>query len=249
MGGLCYCHGKCHLIFFQLSQLKNPCNNNHNHVWLLTFFSPPERLGAKNLRRLSGDSSVCADCCPLLHDWWSTWECWGSHWWQTAHRWREARNSFKVHKHILIFLSTLIYIWIQVFSFAISKSFDHPIQSLDCAAYFSLVVKRMWIHPLYNVAARTAQGVSEFYDYDVALVQLTEDVVISTAVRWELLPMLLCLLSSKVCKVRPRHFMEADCFRDPVNWKCSLLGDWQHGATSQNEGILWTVLRCHWKYD
>lgn len=48
-----------------------------------------------------------------------------------------------------------------------------PIQSLDCAADFSLVVKRMWIHLLCNVAARTAQGASELYHCDVALVLLS----------------------------------------------------------------------------
>lgn len=57
MGGLCYCHGKCHLIcfFFQLSQLKNPCNNNHNRVWLSTFFSPLQRDSAS---RACGGSLV-----------------------------------------------------------------------------------------------------------------------------------------------------------------------------------------------
>lgn len=44
-------------------------------------------------------------------------------------------------------------------------------------------VKRFWIHPRFNLHSRAALGVREFYDYDVALIQLTKDVMISTAVR------------------------------------------------------------------
>lgn len=44
-------------------------------------------------------------------------------------------------------------------------------------------VKRFWIHPWFNLHPRAALGVGEFYDYDVALIQLMEDVVISTVVR------------------------------------------------------------------
>ncbi|KAK2828628.1 hypothetical protein Q5P01_019662 [Channa striata] len=44
-------------------------------------------------------------------------------------------------------------------------------------------VKNFTLHPDYNVNAKADKGVKEFYDYDVALIQLEEDVQISTAVR------------------------------------------------------------------
>ncbi|XP_044079271.1 complement factor B-like isoform X2 [Siniperca chuatsi] len=44
-------------------------------------------------------------------------------------------------------------------------------------------VKTFKIHPNYNINAKTNAGVKEFYDYDVALIQLEKDVQISTAVR------------------------------------------------------------------
>uniref|UniRef100_A0A672GWK0 Complement factor b, like n=1 Tax=Salarias fasciatus TaxID=181472 RepID=A0A672GWK0_SALFA len=39
------------------------------------------------------------------------------------------------------------------------------------------------LHPNYDVDAKAALGVQEFYDYDVALIQLEDDVQISTSVR------------------------------------------------------------------
>ncbi len=47
-------------------------------------------------------------------------------------------------------------------------------------------VKNFRIHPNYNVRAKVHEGVTEFYDYDVALIQLETGVQISTLVRWEL---------------------------------------------------------------
>lgn len=44
-------------------------------------------------------------------------------------------------------------------------------------------VKTFKLHPNYNVNAKVKEGVKEFYDYDVALIQLQEDVQISAAVR------------------------------------------------------------------
>ncbi|KAI3373649.1 hypothetical protein L3Q82_022239 [Scortum barcoo] len=44
-------------------------------------------------------------------------------------------------------------------------------------------VKKITLHPNYNVNAKVQQGIKEFYDYDVALLQLMEDVYISTSVR------------------------------------------------------------------
>uniref|UniRef100_A0A8C2WWZ8 C3/C5 convertase n=1 Tax=Cyclopterus lumpus TaxID=8103 RepID=A0A8C2WWZ8_CYCLU len=44
-------------------------------------------------------------------------------------------------------------------------------------------VKTFIIHPKYNNSAKADQGVKEFYDYDVALIQLKEDVNISSVAR------------------------------------------------------------------
>ncbi|XP_035035440.1 complement factor B [Hippoglossus stenolepis] len=44
-------------------------------------------------------------------------------------------------------------------------------------------VKTFILHPKYNVSAKVNEGVAEFYDYDVALIQLEEDVQISSFVR------------------------------------------------------------------
>ncbi|XP_061154620.1 complement factor B-like [Syngnathus typhle] len=44
-------------------------------------------------------------------------------------------------------------------------------------------VKNFFLHPKFNVSAKVKEGVKEFYDYDVALIQLTEFVKISTLVR------------------------------------------------------------------
>lgn len=48
------------------------------------------------------------------------------------------------------------------------------------------VVKRLYLHPKYNVSAKVNEGVKEFYDYDVALIQLEEPLHISILARWEL---------------------------------------------------------------
>ncbi|XP_061659704.1 complement factor B-like isoform X2 [Syngnathoides biaculeatus] len=44
-------------------------------------------------------------------------------------------------------------------------------------------VKNFFLHPKFNIKAKVDEGVKEFYDYDVALIQLTEFVKISTLVR------------------------------------------------------------------
>lgn len=44
-------------------------------------------------------------------------------------------------------------------------------------------VKTFTLHPNYNVNAKVKDGVKEFYDYDVALIQLKEDVQISIVAR------------------------------------------------------------------
>lgn len=59
---------------------------------------------------------------------------------------------------------------------------NSPEYTADCV-FIVKRVKRFWIHPRFDLHTRAALGVMEFYDYDVALIQLMEDVVISTAVR------------------------------------------------------------------
>uniref|UniRef100_A0A3Q3XL94 C3/C5 convertase n=1 Tax=Mola mola TaxID=94237 RepID=A0A3Q3XL94_MOLML len=44
-------------------------------------------------------------------------------------------------------------------------------------------VQNFTLHPNYNINAKVKEGVKEFYDYDVALIQLSEEVKISTSVR------------------------------------------------------------------
>ena len=44
-------------------------------------------------------------------------------------------------------------------------------------------VKTFKIHPKYNINSKQNEGVKEFYDYDVALIQLEKDVQISSAAR------------------------------------------------------------------
>lgn len=44
-------------------------------------------------------------------------------------------------------------------------------------------VKTFKLHSKYSINSKAKEGVKEFYDYDVALIQLEEDVQISSAVR------------------------------------------------------------------
>ncbi|XP_075887540.1 complement factor B-like [Nelusetta ayraudi] len=44
-------------------------------------------------------------------------------------------------------------------------------------------VKRLYLHPKYNISAKVKEGVKEFYDYDVALIQLEDPVHISILAR------------------------------------------------------------------
>lgn len=44
-------------------------------------------------------------------------------------------------------------------------------------------VKLFRLHPNYNITLKKKKGVDEFYDYDVALIQLEKDVKISNIAR------------------------------------------------------------------
>nr|XP_046266129.1 complement factor B-like isoform X2 [Scatophagus argus] len=70
------------------------------------------------------------------------------------------------------------------------------------------------LHPNYNVSAKAKQGVKEFYDYDVALIKLKEDVRISAASRPICIPCTwetndaLKLPSQSTCKEQERHLLK-----------------------------------------
>ncbi|CAL1573496.1 unnamed protein product [Knipowitschia caucasica] len=53
---------------------------------------------------------------------------------------------------------------------------------------YMLGVHKIHTHPQYNINAKVDQGVEEFYDYDVALIELIDDVEISTSLRPICLP-------------------------------------------------------------
>lgn len=51
-----------------------------------------------------------------------------------------------------------------------------------------LEVEKVHIHPDYNIGAKVNQGVKEFYDYDVALIELKKDATITSSLRPICLP-------------------------------------------------------------
>uniref|UniRef100_A0A8C2WUR2 C3/C5 convertase n=1 Tax=Cyclopterus lumpus TaxID=8103 RepID=A0A8C2WUR2_CYCLU len=60
---------------------------------------------------------------------------------------------------------------------------EHVTVIIDDGQVKDKKVKTFIIHPKYNNSAKADQGVKEFYDYDVALIQLKEDVNISSVAR------------------------------------------------------------------
>ena len=58
---------------------------------------------------------------------------------------------------------------------------------MSCILIFCLLVKkveRYYVHSLYNLKAKVDLGIPEFYDYDVALVQLKEDLSFTVDLKW-----------------------------------------------------------------
>lgn len=55
--------------------------------------------------------------------------------------------------------------------------------SVNTFDLLSAEVKKVHIHPNYNVYAKREKGVKEFYDYDVALIELKKDAPIATSLR------------------------------------------------------------------
>uniref|UniRef100_A0A8C6S673 C3/C5 convertase n=1 Tax=Neogobius melanostomus TaxID=47308 RepID=A0A8C6S673_9GOBI len=55
--------------------------------------------------------------------------------------------------------------------------------TLEVTSGHLLDVETVHIHPQYNITAKVNQGVKEFYDYDVALIELQQDVPITISLR------------------------------------------------------------------
>ncbi|XP_068571958.1 complement factor B-like [Cebidichthys violaceus] len=60
---------------------------------------------------------------------------------------------------------------------------EHVTVELDDGQGRVKKVKTFKLHPNYNITAKVKKGVAEFYDYDVALIQLVDDVKISSVAR------------------------------------------------------------------
>ncbi|XP_023144259.1 complement factor B-like isoform X1 [Amphiprion ocellaris] len=75
-------------------------------------------------------------------------------------------------------------------------------------------VKTFMLHPKYNISAKVDQGVKEFYDFDVALIQLEEDVKISAEARPICIPCTqetsnaLKLVGDSTCKQQEEHLLK-----------------------------------------
>lgn len=119
--------------------------------------------------------------------------------------------------HLEIYLSTLrsrlmmetakVFL-INMFFFPLmysnNKAFSIPMLCINYVFFFlpDKRVQTFILHPDYNINAKAKEGVKEFYDYDVALIQLEEDVQISSAVRWEQL-----ILDLIHLPLQKHHFM------------------------------------------
>ncbi|XP_053296809.1 complement factor B [Pleuronectes platessa] len=60
---------------------------------------------------------------------------------------------------------------------------EHITVEMDDGKHKAHRVKTYVLHPKYNINAKVMEGVAEFYDYDVALIQLEEYVQISSSIR------------------------------------------------------------------
>lgn len=70
--------------------------------------------------------------------------------------------------------------------FLLCTSCDYTNNNTFSSDYLSFTVKKVKhfeLHPNYNISAKVNQGVKEFYDYDVALIQLEEHVDFSPVIR------------------------------------------------------------------
>ena len=66
---------------------------------------------------------------------------------------------------------------------SLTKCILYLLLILDCVSFTEKKVKNFILHPKYNINGKVKEGVLEFYDYDVALIQLEEYVQISSSVR------------------------------------------------------------------
>lgn len=79
--------------------------------------------------------------------------------------------------------TTLFLIGLEILAFIVKGQF--PLFGINgtLTCFTVKKVKKVIIHPSYNINARAALGVREYYDYDVALIQLETDIGISYGAR------------------------------------------------------------------
>ncbi|XP_065143180.1 complement factor B [Paramisgurnus dabryanus] len=66
---------------------------------------------------------------------------------------------------------------------------DHPDSiSIDLKKHLSVKVARYIVHPRYNITAKRDIGIKEYYEFDVALIQLTKAVELDRALRTICIP-------------------------------------------------------------
>ncbi|XP_077402407.1 complement factor B-like isoform X2 [Vanacampus margaritifer] len=80
-------------------------------------------------------------------------------------------------------LVTPMFVLTAAHCFTIDDLPQHVTVDIDDKNGRTKSVKNFFLHPKYNIKAKVNEGVKEFYDYDIALVQLTKFVQISSLVR------------------------------------------------------------------
>lgn len=79
--------------------------------------------------------------------------------------------------------NTFFLIGLEILAFTVKGQFPRIGINGTLTCFTVKKVKRVIIHPSYNINARAAAGVKEYYDYDVALIQLETDIDISYGAR------------------------------------------------------------------
>lgn len=79
--------------------------------------------------------------------------------------------------------TTLLLIGLEILAFIVKGQFLLIRINGTLTCFTVKKVKKVIIHPSYNINARAAAGVREYYDYDVALIQLETNIDISYGAR------------------------------------------------------------------